>query len=93
MLAAKKFSSPLQIVILLSNLITHRTKCDAGRACNPSLLTISTSLRMQFKAAALTTCVLHGDAFLLGKSCTTALAAISLTLSPFVELGHGKKKS
>jgi hypothetical protein len=101
MLAAEKFSSPLQIVILLLNLITHRTKCDAGRACNPSLLTISTSLRMQFKAAARTklvapllscasnarttasgfdmmdecvsvsrTCVLHGDAFLWGKSCT-----------------------
>jgi len=52
MLAAEKFSSPLQIVSLLLNLITHRTNSAAGRACNPSLLTISTSLRMQFKAAA-----------------------------------------
>jgi hypothetical protein len=83
------------------------------------LLTISTSLRMQFKAAARTklvapllscasnarttpsgfdmmdecvsvsrTCVLHGDALLLGKSCTTALATISPTLSRFVELGQ-----
>jgi hypothetical protein len=37
---------------LALNLITHRTNSAAGRACNPSLLTISTSLRMQFKAAA-----------------------------------------
>src|SRR5882724_6554100 len=50
-LAAEKFSSPFQIVIVLLNLITHRTNCAAGRACNPSLLTISTSLRMQFKAS------------------------------------------
>jgi hypothetical protein len=42
MLAAEKFSSPLQIVIGLLNLIAHRTNCDAGRACNPSSLTIST---------------------------------------------------
>jgi hypothetical protein len=51
MLAAEKLSSPFQIVIVLLNLITHRTNSDAGRACNPSLLTISTSLRMQFKPA------------------------------------------
>ena len=51
MLWAAKFSSPLQIVIVLLNPITHRTNCAAGRACNPSLLTISTSLCMQFKAA------------------------------------------
>ena len=43
-LAAEKFSSPLQIVIVLLNLITHRTNSAAGRACSPSLLTISTSL-------------------------------------------------
>jgi len=38
--------------LLLLNLTTHRTNSAAGRACNPSLLTISTSLRMQFKLAA-----------------------------------------
>ena len=59
MLAAEKFSSPLQIVIVLLNLITHRTNSDAGRACNPSLLTISTSLRMQFKAAVRTNLSRH----------------------------------
>jgi hypothetical protein len=48
-LAAEKFSSPLQIVIVLLNLITHRTNSAAGRACSPSLLTISTSLRMREK--------------------------------------------
>jgi hypothetical protein len=52
MLATEKFSSPLQIVTMLLNLTTHRTKSAAGRACNPSLLTISTSLRMQFKVVA-----------------------------------------
>ena len=51
-LAAEKFSSPFQIVIVLLNLTTHRTNSAAGRACNPSLLTISTSLRMQFKVEA-----------------------------------------
>ena len=49
MLSAEKFSSPLQIVIVLLNLTTHRTNSAAGRACNPSLLTISNSLRMEFK--------------------------------------------
>jgi hypothetical protein len=51
-LAAEKFSSPFQIVIVLLNLTTHRTNSAAGRACNPSLLTISISLRMQFKVEA-----------------------------------------
>jgi hypothetical protein len=41
MLAAENISSPLQIVILLFNLTTHRTNSAAGRACNPSLLEIS----------------------------------------------------
>jgi hypothetical protein len=49
MLAAEKFSSPLQIVIVLLNLTTHRTNSAAGRACNPSSLTISNSLRMGSK--------------------------------------------
>ena len=53
-LAAEKFSSPLQIVILLLYLITYRTNSAAGRACSPSLLTISTSLRMREKGAAWT---------------------------------------
>jgi hypothetical protein len=35
--------------IVLLNLIAHRTNSAAGRACNPSLLTISNSLRMEFK--------------------------------------------
>jgi hypothetical protein len=52
MLAAEKFSSPLQIVILLLNLSTQRTNSDPGRARNPSLLTIATSLRMQLEAGA-----------------------------------------
>ena len=52
-LAAEKFSSPLQIVIVLLNLITYRTNSAAGRACSPSLLTISTSLRMREKGGAL----------------------------------------
>ena len=37
---------------LTLNLITLRTNSAAGRACNPSLLTISTSLRMQLKVEA-----------------------------------------
>ena len=58
MLAAEKLSSPLQIVIVLLNLITHRTNSEAGRACNPSLLIISTSLRMR-KATYIYTCSKH----------------------------------
>jgi hypothetical protein len=34
-------------VIVLLNLLTHRTNSAAVVACNPSLLTISTSLRME----------------------------------------------
>jgi hypothetical protein len=51
--ATEKFTSPFQIVIVLLNLSALRTNNAAGRACNPSLLTISTSLRMQFKVTLL----------------------------------------
>ena len=42
--------NPKLYLFSIGILITHRTDSAAGRACNPSLLTISTSLRIQFKA-------------------------------------------
>ena len=85
MLAAEKFSSPLQIVILLLNLITHRTKCDAGRACNPSLLTISTSLRMQLEAAARTKLV--APITVMCKQCADASERFDMMTNVFLFLG------
>ena len=87
-------------MIVLLNLITHRTNCAAGRACNPSLLTISTSLCMHFKAATgallLASEGIHQQtepykARSYGKSRLLRRIAISLSL-PLGALSIGRKR-